>query len=454
MFPSELPRAATDCNVTQPALTKGIKALEGGLGASRFHREGRRILLSEFGRSMLPHLQHIADEADVAIRLPSTPSFAPPAVLPGQGSLVRRHRVMVSATRARPADTPLGMLSSRPADWPISSLPSAPVIKPSIDRDHDSTERHSNEDPAVRVEIWDEPKDGGLRLGRDALRYLYARRAQRRHSGRATTLHGAAVGEHLARGRRLGCECRLLEREPLAPLPRGLEVGPHARLAVNHFFVGAIEIAMVVAGVDEDAECSLHFVGCALSGARDFQLIAAFALRPRALDIVENGANIRIAQQVCEAGHVALVPATDDCGGAFLDDPEQDLVGMVPCVAALVVRRCGQSTRGKPLAPVGLALQICAVAGGALICIDLASLRDDVRRRYGGGCGTGITPACKGREDHTSDDKANPDSISESFSQDVYPQSLQNFIRVLLRAPCASGEAPATMDILVSNAEN
>ena len=59
-------RAATECNVTQPALTKGIKTLEEELGATLFHREGRRILLSEFGRSMLPHLQHISDEADTA----------------------------------------------------------------------------------------------------------------------------------------------------------------------------------------------------------------------------------------------------------------------------------------------------------------------------------------------------------------------------------------------------
>ncbi|MBF9030035.1 LysR family transcriptional regulator [Rhodobacterales bacterium HKCCE3408] len=59
-------KAAAACNVTQPALTKGIKALEGELGAPVFHREGRRILVSEFGRSMLPHLQHIADEAEAA----------------------------------------------------------------------------------------------------------------------------------------------------------------------------------------------------------------------------------------------------------------------------------------------------------------------------------------------------------------------------------------------------
>jgi DNA-binding transcriptional LysR family regulator len=59
-------RAAADCNVTQPALTKGIKSLEAELGAPLFHREGHRILISEFGRTMLPHLQHIIDEADTA----------------------------------------------------------------------------------------------------------------------------------------------------------------------------------------------------------------------------------------------------------------------------------------------------------------------------------------------------------------------------------------------------
>ena len=59
-------RAAAECNVSQPALTKGIKTLESELGAPVFHREGRRILLSDFGRSMLPHLQHIAEEAEAA----------------------------------------------------------------------------------------------------------------------------------------------------------------------------------------------------------------------------------------------------------------------------------------------------------------------------------------------------------------------------------------------------
>ncbi|RWH69597.1 MAG: LysR family transcriptional regulator [Mesorhizobium sp.] len=56
-------KAATDCNVSQPALTKAVKTLEGELGAPLFHREGKRVLLSEFGRSILPHLQQIMQEA-------------------------------------------------------------------------------------------------------------------------------------------------------------------------------------------------------------------------------------------------------------------------------------------------------------------------------------------------------------------------------------------------------
>lgn len=62
-------RAASDCNVSQPALTKAIKNLEEELGAPVFHREGKRILLSDFGKTMLPHFQHIIDEAEVTQNL-------------------------------------------------------------------------------------------------------------------------------------------------------------------------------------------------------------------------------------------------------------------------------------------------------------------------------------------------------------------------------------------------
>jgi DNA-binding transcriptional LysR family regulator len=57
-------KAAAQCNVSQPALTKAVKTLEAELGAPVFHREGKRVLLSDFGRSLLPHLQHILQEAE------------------------------------------------------------------------------------------------------------------------------------------------------------------------------------------------------------------------------------------------------------------------------------------------------------------------------------------------------------------------------------------------------
>jgi len=59
-------KAAADCNVSQPALTKAIKTLELELGTQLFHREGRRILLSDFGKQMLPHLKQILEETKVA----------------------------------------------------------------------------------------------------------------------------------------------------------------------------------------------------------------------------------------------------------------------------------------------------------------------------------------------------------------------------------------------------
>jgi DNA-binding transcriptional LysR family regulator len=62
-------KAAVNCSVSQPALTKAIKTLEAQLGAPLFHREGKRVLLSDFGQSMLPHLQHITAETEAAMTL-------------------------------------------------------------------------------------------------------------------------------------------------------------------------------------------------------------------------------------------------------------------------------------------------------------------------------------------------------------------------------------------------
>jgi DNA-binding transcriptional LysR family regulator len=59
-------RAAEECHVSQPALTIAIKKLEEQLGSALFHREGRQITLTEFGRRMQPHLAQIVEQARAA----------------------------------------------------------------------------------------------------------------------------------------------------------------------------------------------------------------------------------------------------------------------------------------------------------------------------------------------------------------------------------------------------
>jgi DNA-binding transcriptional LysR family regulator len=59
-------RAAEVCHVSQPALTTAIKKLEAQLGSQLFHREGRQVALTEFGRRMQPHLGQILEQARAA----------------------------------------------------------------------------------------------------------------------------------------------------------------------------------------------------------------------------------------------------------------------------------------------------------------------------------------------------------------------------------------------------
>jgi DNA-binding transcriptional LysR family regulator len=62
-------RAAEDCNVSQPALTRAIQALEGELGGDLVRREGRHSHLTELGKRMLPLLQRCYESALTAREL-------------------------------------------------------------------------------------------------------------------------------------------------------------------------------------------------------------------------------------------------------------------------------------------------------------------------------------------------------------------------------------------------
>jgi DNA-binding transcriptional LysR family regulator len=50
-------KAAEECNVAQPSLTRAIKNLEDELGGPLFHRERANTHLTELGRAMLPHIE-------------------------------------------------------------------------------------------------------------------------------------------------------------------------------------------------------------------------------------------------------------------------------------------------------------------------------------------------------------------------------------------------------------
>jgi DNA-binding transcriptional LysR family regulator len=59
-------RAAEECNVTQPALTRAIKLLEFELGGDLIRREGRNSHLTDLGNKMLPMLSQCYEAATSA----------------------------------------------------------------------------------------------------------------------------------------------------------------------------------------------------------------------------------------------------------------------------------------------------------------------------------------------------------------------------------------------------
>jgi DNA-binding transcriptional LysR family regulator len=65
-------RAADDCNVTQPSLTRAIKQLEAEMGGDLFRRERPAAQLTELGQRMLPLLQQCYDAASGARMLASS----------------------------------------------------------------------------------------------------------------------------------------------------------------------------------------------------------------------------------------------------------------------------------------------------------------------------------------------------------------------------------------------
>lgn len=59
-------KAAEECNVAQPSLTRAVQKLEEELGGPLFHRERANTHLTELGRLMMPHLEQTYSAAQAA----------------------------------------------------------------------------------------------------------------------------------------------------------------------------------------------------------------------------------------------------------------------------------------------------------------------------------------------------------------------------------------------------
>ena len=64
-------RAAELCNISQPSLTASIKKLEEEFGGPLFHREGKRMLLTELGQRLRPFISQMAEQEE-AVRQAAT----------------------------------------------------------------------------------------------------------------------------------------------------------------------------------------------------------------------------------------------------------------------------------------------------------------------------------------------------------------------------------------------
>jgi DNA-binding transcriptional LysR family regulator len=65
-------RAADQCNVTQPSLTRAIQKLEEEFGGPLFNRERALTHMTELGRMVLPHLEQTYEAAEAATSLASS----------------------------------------------------------------------------------------------------------------------------------------------------------------------------------------------------------------------------------------------------------------------------------------------------------------------------------------------------------------------------------------------
>ena len=91
-------------------------------------------------------------------------------------------------------------------------------------------------------------------------------------------------------------------------------------------------------------------------------------LGPGALDVSQHRADLVIAQNGFEPGHVAFITGHDRTD-ASLYDRNKLLIRVMPRVTSCVMWRSRHPTRRQGLLPICLALQRCAMTGSTIFCV-------------------------------------------------------------------------------------
>ena len=129
--------ASEQLHISQPALTRTVKTMEGKLGVRLFDRNTRRVDLTSAGQELLPIARRIVSEFDSSlsdlsefvagqrgsVTIASLPSVAAALLPPAIAAYEQSHPHVVIGLHPLPAERALALLVDGTADFALSSPP-------------------------------------------------------------------------------------------------------------------------------------------------------------------------------------------------------------------------------------------------------------------------------------------------------------------------------------------
>lgn len=146
---------------------------------------------------------------------------------------------------------------------------------------------------------------------------------------------------------------------------------------LNNALAGEVRIGDVVEKlVDELGLSESDRAETQLRLLRHLLLIGPLAFRPGTLDVGPDRGDLFVVEDRAKSRHVAFVIISGKGLEPEFGDAGQRVVGMMPAMARCVMRRRGQLAVGKRRLPIGLSLEILAVATGATRGVKRLALGD------------------------------------------------------------------------------